>query len=203
MPGLIDTAFVAALVSAVVTALGWWASHASERHLEDARRLERIIDIQTALLAEIESNLVRYGETDLDQHSADMAGRIMAASGASRGRGESYTPFVPRDSTEIVFASLLHDIHLLPTETIGDVVSYYKQEYKLEKLIDDLRGDTFRNLDRARKARIYADYIWQIKTVVWEGEVARASLSKSLGRSAPEKLVNIQEAARNRASGNR
>lgn len=198
MAGFFDTAMIAVLVSAAVTALGWYATHASERRLEDDRRMERIIDIQTALLAEIDSNLVRYGETDLDEHEKHMTALILKP-----GRGESYTPFVPRDSTEIVFATLLHDIHLLPSETIGDVVSYYKQEYKLEKLIDDLRGETFRALDRQRKAHLYADYVWQIKTVVWEGETARASLSKSLGRQAPERLVNIREAARIRASENR
>ncbi|NJM29812.1 MAG: hypothetical protein HC855_06660, partial [Rhizobiales bacterium] len=73
---------------------------------------------------------------------------------------------------------------------------YYKQEFKLEKLIDDLRGETFHTLDKQRKAHIYADYVWQIKTVVSEGETARASLSKSLGRQAPQRLVNIREAAR-------
>jgi hypothetical protein len=117
-------------------------------------------------------------------------------------RGSGYTPFIPRDSTEIVFETVLPEIHILPTEVIGDVINYYKQEYKLRELVEDLRGDTYRNLDQPRKARIYADYIWQIKTVIWEGERTRASLAKSLGRPPPEKIVNIREAVPNRASGN-
>ena len=196
--GLYDVALIAVLVSAALTALGWFATHSSEKRLESLRRKEKIIDVQVALLAEIDSNLVRYGETDLDAHLEAMVKRIVQPAKAG-----GYTPFVPRDSTETVFAAVLADIHILPTEVIGDVVSYYKQEYKLEKLVDDLRGETYRALDQPRKAHIYSDYIWQIKTVVRDGESARASLSKSLGRSAPQKLVNIQEAARSRASGNR
>lgn len=190
-----DVALIAIVVSAAVTALGWLATHSSERRLEAMRRREKVIDVQTALLAEIESNIVRYAEIDLDAHLALMDRLIRTK--------PRYTPFVPRDSTEIVFEAMLPDIHVLPTEVIGDVVSYYKQEYKLRALIDDLRGETFRALDQSRKAHIYADYIWQIVTIVKEGEQARASISTSLGRSAPERLVNIQEAARNRASGNR
>jgi hypothetical protein len=193
-----DTALIAAIVSAIVTIFGWLASHSSEKRLEASRRAEKVIDVQTALLAEIDSNLIRYGETDLDEHLVKMTERMLKPT-----KGAGYTPFVPRDSTEIVFEAMLPEISVLPTEVIGDVVNYYKQECKLRELVEDLRGEIFRGLDQPRKAHIYADYIWQIKTVIWEGERARASLAKSLGRPAPEKIVNIPEAAPNRASGNR
>jgi hypothetical protein len=194
---LFDTALIAAIVSAALTVLGWLVSHSSEKRLEIRRREEKIVDVQTALLAEIESNLIRYGETDLDAHLAEITKRILKPA-----RGSRYTPFIPRDSTEIVFEAMLPEIHILPTEVIGDVINYYKQEYKLRELVEDLRGETYRDLDQPRKARIYADYIWQIKTVIWEGERSRASLAKSLGRPVPDKIVNIREAAPIRASGN-
>lgn len=173
MPSLLDTALIAAIVSAAVTALGWYASHWSEKRLESQRRIERIVDVQTALLAEIESNLTRYEEIDLDRHTTDMVRKITGK--------KAFTPFVPRDAPEIVFEAMLADIHILPTETIDDVVAYYKQEYKLRELVEDLRSSRYQELEQERKARIYEDYIWQIKTVLVTGEQARGALRNSLG----------------------
>ncbi len=192
MPGLFDTAVVAAIVSAAVTALGWFASHWSEKRLDTQRRIEKIVDVQTALLAEIESNLTRYEEIDLDRHTTQMVGRIM-----QKSKGRNFTPFVPRYATEIVFEAMLADIHILPTETIDDVVAYYKQEYKLRELVEDLRSDRYHELEQDRKARIYEDYVWQIKTVLVTGEGARSALRASLGIP-----LNNPEAGLNRASGN-
>ena len=176
MPGLLDTAVIAAVVSAAVTALGWFASHWSEQRLDTQRRIEKIVDVQTALLAEIESNLTRYEEIDLDLHTSQMVRRIM-----QKTRRRNFTPFVPRYATEIVFEAMLADIHILPTETIDDVVAYYKQEYKLRELVEDLRSDRYNELEQDRKARIYEDYVWQIKTVLVTGDGARNALRGSLG----------------------
>jgi hypothetical protein len=161
MGSLFDTAIVATLVSALVTACGWIASHWGTRRLEAKRRDERITDMQTALLAEIESNLVRYQEIDLDQHDNSMQERIL-----NHRKGNNFTPFVPRFVSEVIFEALLPDIHILPTAAIGDVVAYYKQEYKLRELIEDLRSQRYQELEQDRKALIYSDYIWQIKTVL-------------------------------------
>lgn len=192
MPGLLDTAVIAAVVSAAVTALGWFASHWSEQRLDTQRRIEKIVDVQTALLAEIESNLTRYEEIDLDLHTSQMVRRIM-----QKTRGRNFTPFVPRYATEIVFEAMLADIHILPTETIDDVVAYYKQEYKLRELVEDLRSDRYNELEQDRKARIYEDYVWQIKTVLVTGEGARNALRGSLGIP-----LNNPEAGPSPASGN-
>ena len=189
---MLDTALIAAIVSAVFTALGWFATHWSERRLESQRRTERIIDVQTALLAEIESNLTRYEEIDLDHHTKDMVRRI-----TGKAQGKNFTPFVPRYATEMIFEAMLTDIHILPTETIDDVVAYYKQEYKLRELVEDLRSDRYRELEQDRKARIYEDYVWQIKTVLITGEQARGALRSSLG--VP---INNQEVGRSPASEN-
>lgn len=190
----LDTALIAAVVSAAVTALGWFASHWSTARLDDKRRQEKIIDVQWALLAEIESNLARYAEVDLDAHEHDMLARIRNP----RGR-VGFTPFVPREVAEVVFEAFLADIHILPTETIRDVVAYYKQEYKLRELVEDLRGERYAALDRERKAHIYSHYLWQIRSVLYAGEKARASLAGQLG---PEANLNNLGEDPNRASGN-
>lgn len=196
MLGILDTALIAAIVSAAVTALGWFASHWSERRLEAQRRAEKIIDVQWALLAEIESNLLRYAEIDLDEHEAEMERRILKS-----GR-TGFTPFVPRDPAEIIFDAFIPDIHILPTETIRDVVSYYKQEYKLRELIDDLRSERYLKLAPDRKALLYSDYVWQIKSVVAKGEKARAALADQLNLAGPAPSFNSRDAVPSRASGN-
>jgi hypothetical protein len=193
MNGFADTAFVAAIVSAAVTALGWFASHWSAERRETQRRIEKIVDVQTALLAEIESNLKRYEEIDLDKHNAEIV-RLIKAKRSGRG----FTPFVPRYAMEIVFESTIADIHILPTETIGQVVAYYKQEYKLRELVEDLRSDRYMELEQDRKAQIYDHYIWQIKTVLVTGRQARNALRASLELPA----INSPAAGRNPASGN-
>lgn len=186
MRGLIDTAVIAAIVSAAVTALGWFASHWSETRMEAKRRLEKIIDVQWALLAEIESNLQRYAEIDLDEHEASMRQNIL-----SRRSRSGFTPFVPRYPTEIIFEAFIPDVHILPTETIRDVVAYYKQEYKLREMVEDLRSDRFEKLSQERKAQLYGHYIWQTKTVVAWGERARAALAAQLGPEAARNSINI------------
>jgi hypothetical protein len=152
--------------------------------------------VQTALLADIESNLSRYAEIDLDAHLQSIVDRILKPSD-----GKPFTPFVPRDAIEVVFEAVIADIHILPTETIGDVVGYYKQEYKLRELVFDLRSDRYAALEPDRKAQIYRDYIWQIKTVIYEGNAAIDSLSGSLGRASPVR-INSLAADLSRASGN-
>ena len=195
--GLLDTVVIAAIVSAAVTALGWFASHWSEIRLDTQRRAEKIIDVQTALLAEIESNLTRYAEIDLDSHKTEMVRKI-----ARRGAKKPFTPFVPRDAPEIIFEAMLPDIHILPTETIDDVVAYYKQEYKLRELVEDLRSSRYQELEQDRKAKLYEDYVWQIKTVLITGEQARNALRGSLGLSTPAAVLNSLEEGQSPASEN-
>jgi hypothetical protein len=197
MLSLLDTAILAAIVSAAVTALGWFATHWSQQRLDDKRRIEKIVDVQTALLAEIESNLTRFDEIDLDKHADQMVARIMQKAGRA-----NFTPFVPRYATEIVFEAMLADIHILPTETIDDVVAYYKQEYKLRELVEDLRSDRYHEIEQDRKARIYRDYVWQIKTALITGEQARNALRGSLGLPQQAATLNSPGEVPSLASGN-
>jgi hypothetical protein len=191
---LLDTALVAAIVSAVITMLGWLASHWSERRLEAKRRTEKVTDVQAALLAEIESNLKRYQELDLDGHAFEMNRLIR--------KSRTFTPFVPRYVSEVVFEAMIAEAHLLPTQTIDDVVAFYKQEYKLRELVEDLRSDRYASLEPDRKALMYEDYVWQIKTTLLTGNRARDALLISLGLPRKPHILSSQAAAWNPASEN-
>lgn len=191
---LLDTALVAAFVSAIITMIGWLASHWSQRRLEVKRRDEKVIDVQAALLAEIESNLRRYQELDLDGHEAEMTRLI--------GKSRTFTPFVPRYVSEIVFEAMIGEVHILPTRTIADVIAYYKQEYKLRELVEDLRSDRYAQLEADRKTLMYEDYVWQIKTTLVTGNRARDALIASLGLPKRAHILSSPAAVPNPASEN-
>ena len=91
-----------------------------------------------------------------------------------------------------------------PNQIPGDdVVAYYKQEYKLRELVEDLRSDKYERLAQARKARVYADYVWQIKTVLLAGERAKAALGASLGSGNLPTALSNPAGAPSPASENR
>jgi hypothetical protein len=137
------------LISAIVVALGWFVSHRNHVSRLRAERTERVTDVQTALRAEIRSNLHRAREVDLSAHVAQIAANIRES--------PQYTPFVPKVSNTFVYDVLVTDIHVLPTGVIDPVVLYYRQAKAVAQMIDDLRGETYRLLDQARKIAIYED----------------------------------------------
>ena len=171
----IGPAVTASVVSGIVTATGWWASHRNSIKIEVLRRAEKIRDYKSALDAEIVSNLGRFEAIDLAGHLSDMRGRFAAAS----TRGERYTPLVPRYATTFVFDSLLADISLLPNDAIDAVVRYYKSEHMLSLFVDDLRSDAFAARTNEIKCDMYADYIDIIGETMTLGRAARAVIART------------------------
>jgi hypothetical protein len=145
----IGPAIIAAVISAIVTAAGWFASHASTRRLEAARRNERIQDVQTALRAEIRSQPPRL-RLFAEQQAAALIDAV---------RNSGLTPFVPREPGSFVFEAILAEIHILPTEVIDPVIYYYKQVAALTLFAEDLRSERFDGLGPDRKTAMYSDYI--------------------------------------------
>jgi hypothetical protein len=145
----VGPAIVAAVISAIVTAFGWYASHASARRLEAARRSERIQDVQTALRAEIRSQRQRLRLFAEQQEK----------SGDAASEEPGFTPFVPREAASFVFDAIVSEIHILPTEVIDPVVYYYRQIASLALFAEDLRSDRYASLPADRKAAMAADYI--------------------------------------------
>jgi hypothetical protein len=151
MSAWIGPAIIAALISAMVTAMGWYASHVSHRRIESARRRERVRDVQIAVRAEIRSHRAWLQSFDTEHLSGDTAARIRSM--------EGYTPFVPREIETFVFNAVVAEIHILPSAVIDEIVRYYRQVYVLGRLADDLRSERFSSLEAGRKAEMYEDYI--------------------------------------------
>lgn len=164
---------VSAAIGALVVAVGWFVNNRNVVIRGQKERAERISDVQTALRAEIRANLRRNQEIDFDQHLAEITSRIRQSS--------DYTPFVPRVSNTFVYDAVASDIHILPNDVIDEVVVYYRQAKTVVQLIEDLRGETFKSLDRDRKIAIYGDYLQVLKYADGLAAEAVDALSRSLG----------------------
>jgi hypothetical protein len=179
MEAWIGSAVVAVVISSLVTILGWYATHRSERMMEVARRQERIQDIQTALLADIRSTNHRFQEVDLDEHLRQVVALI--EHGDERDR---YTPFVPKEPGSLLWSSIAQEVHILPNEVIEPVVIFFSQLETIRYFVEDLRSDQFATLESGRKIAMFQDYVRMMKYLVQLAEEADRRLSGSLGISS-------------------
>lgn len=145
----IGPAIVAAVISALVTGMGWFVSERQAVRREAGRRRERVVDMQTALLAEIRASRHRLG--DLGELSAKLNARM--------SQQPDYTPFITRPVVPFVLNAVAGDVHILPNTVIDPVVLYYRQISAIALLVDDLRTDRFDALDPGQKREIYHDYL--------------------------------------------
>jgi hypothetical protein len=169
-------AVIAAVISSIVTAFGWYVSHQRERDREAARRRDRMIDIQKALRAEISDYALQLREARLPDHLEGIR-RAMTADPA-------FIPLTPRESHDVLFRALVADIHLLPTDAVDPVVRYYSQLSKIAALADDLRGMMFRRLSPERRLVMYEHFIQMKVQAQKYASAAEAALAKGAARAA-------------------
>jgi hypothetical protein len=166
-------AVIAAVISSGVTALGWIVSHRREGRAEARRRLERSVDVQKALRAEVANYVAQLEEVDL----ADHLERVLAAMRDDPG----FVPFVPRESFDTVFRALITDIHLLPGGAVEPVVRYYAHLIGLAAFADDLRSPEFRSLTPERRSAMFSHFIGMKVTALDYARGADAALARGIG----------------------
>ncbi|MFP7571600.1 hypothetical protein [Marivita sp. S2033] len=173
---LYDPRLGAALVGATVVALGWLVAGYRERGRDRRRRQERSVDVQTALVAEIQHYVDILGNPafDLDQAWNDMVAQMDA--------DEHYVPLIPSERNDTMFQSILADVQILPEPVIRPVVRYYNQVFAIEAMIEDLRSDHFRatTTPQIQRIRMYTDYISMKKEALTLGKDACRVLGESL-----------------------
>lgn len=181
-------AVIAAVIAALINIVGWFVTLRNARHLERTRRREKIVDIQTALLAEIRSDYKTLSEFDEAAILVSLKERYASSN-------PQFSPFVPRDAGAPVFESVVGDISILPTEVIDPIVVYYKQHEAIAHFAEDLRTTRFADLPSQRQLEMLEDYL-QLK--VFARSLARDaldSLELSLGfRQQISKPVSDQSA---------
>ncbi|WP_298257296.1 hypothetical protein [uncultured Litoreibacter sp.] len=173
---LIDPRVQQAIVAGVFVALGWVFNGHQNRKRERRRRLERVQDVQTALIAEIDHYVVTLKLFDL---SASWS-RIVAA----MEEDAKYIPVVPSERNDTIFTALVAEIHVLPDPVIQPVVGYYNQVFAVDAIIDDLRSDLFREMDQVQRIGMYTDYIALKQEALARGEMALRALRDSTGLAA-------------------
>lgn len=160
----IGPAIVATIIASLVQVIGWWIEHRRERGRQFAQRRERIVDVQTALRAEIRSHqhrLLQFSNLDGSPQAP--------LSGSGTETEKPFRPFVPSEVKPFVFEAIVKEVHVLPTDVIDPVVVYYRQVHALIQLVEDLRSDRVSQLEPERQRAIYQDYI---AMAVYAGELA-------------------------------
>ncbi|RLJ60388.1 hypothetical protein BCF46_0587 [Litoreibacter meonggei] len=171
---IIDPRVQQAIVGGLFLAVGWVYNGHRNRLRERRRRLEKMQDVQTALIAEIDHYVVTLKQFDLTATWQRIVGAMED--------DDSYTPVVPSERNDTVFSALVAEIHLLPEEVIQPVVGYYNQVFAVDAIIDDLRSDLFREMDQVQRIGMYTDYIALKQEALARGETALRALRVSTGR---------------------
>lgn len=171
-------------LAAVVVASGWFAGFFLREIGIDLDRAERLRDMHRALYAEIQHNLENLGTVeDLQKHGSQMLALIH--------RDPEFVPFIPRERNDTVFQAIVEELHILPRTSIDPVVRYYSQLAAMDALVDDMRGDTFKDMAEGRRAAIYQDYIGiRMRLIDYGTEATRAINAYAKGgRGAAERLA--------------
>jgi len=174
----IGPVIVAAVIAGLINVAGWFVTLRHTRRLEQERRAEKVTDTQTAILAEIRSDLTTLN-IDVAKEVAATRERLAAAPD-----DKPYTPFVPKDSGAIVFSAIVSEIAVLPTNVIDPVVLHYKLREAIAHFADDLRADSFSRLPADRKLAMMEDYFRLRAHAAVLARDAISALERSLGLPA-------------------
>lgn len=189
MENWVGPAIVAAFISGLVSLIVVQLNFRQGRRIEQLRRNEKVRDFQIALRAEIESDILNMEVADRSEFLA----RITAAYSLD----PTYSVIVPRLATNVIFDALVHEIHVLPEIVITPVVDYARLRQIIERFVDDLRTESFRNLSAERQLLMYSDYLSMSGRLEALAAIARASLDRSLTVSSPV----ADRSSRGQASG--
>jgi|OM-RGC.v1.018490477 hypothetical protein len=176
-----------AVVAAVVAAL---FSVLREVLLDRRSRSRRERDLQIALAAEIRAHVAALERDDLEAYGEAMTARILEA---GDGPG-AFTPFIPSERNDTVFAAVLPEVQVLPEGVIDGVVVYYQQLAAISALIEDMRGARYAELPAARRADVYASYVSMKREALRLGRLALDDLAASL--AAPRRRLSSRASGR-------
>lgn len=149
---ILESRVVQAVLAGGFLALGWVFNGRQNRREAARLRAEKLRDFHRAIYAEIASYLDNLGGREaLEGYREDIIVKMRADA--------TYVPLIPRERNDEIFRALVAEISILPRVTIDPIVIYYNQITAIEELIQDLRGERFRDLSVDRRVRMYHDYI--------------------------------------------
>ncbi|MEL6463920.1 MAG: hypothetical protein AAFQ58_03035 [Pseudomonadota bacterium] len=171
----IDPRIWQAVIAGLFVAVGWIVNGRQNRRAATRLRREQRDDVQRALVAEIKHYLEVLEGEDLNAAWEEMRERIESG----------YVPFLPTEANNMVFGSVLENIHILPKSVIDPVVKYYSQLKAIELQIKDSRLHAFTygtdKDSRDRRAAVYLDYLQMRQRARTYGIAALASMGATPG----------------------
>lgn len=173
----VGPAIIAALVSALISAAGWFVTSWQAQRSEARRRGEKVHDFQVALRAEIASDLLSLEAGDRSEMLESVASALANDAG--------YQPFVPRLAGNIVFEQVVKEIHVLPGDLIGAVIAYERLRQSIEHFVDDIRDAA--ELSPQRKLLMMGDYFDMLDRL--------EALARNAVSALDASLLNKQDAA--------
>ncbi|SEP66141.1 hypothetical protein SAMN05428969_0354 [Devosia sp. YR412] len=185
----IGPAIVAALVSALVSAAGWFVTSWQAQALEQHRRDEKVHDYQVALRAEIASDLLSLQVGSRDE----MLGSFQAVLELE----PSHRPILPRLARNMVFEQVVREIHLLPSRVISAVIGYQSLRQSIDLFIEDIRAA--QNVNSERLLLMVSDYVDMLDRLEILASNAVAALEFSLMLSKSDAVPPSQGSAWGRA----
>ena len=145
-----DTAVIALLS----TLLGIVLSNGFVRVLEIRRRRDRMLDMLTALHAEITAG--------------SRASSLQTTNSEALYVTADDIPFGPADETDFVFEAVKSDLALLPIDVIYEIVLYYKLAAQSNLYTDDLKHPLFLQQAKAERQK----YVENLLSLLAEQQMA-------------------------------
>ena len=168
----IGPAIVAAVVSGLVSVLGWFATFYIGLRRDQVLRDEKVTDFQVALRAEIVSDLLTMVVADRHAFLEEVKEKY--------AQEADYSVIVPHIARNVVFESLLGELQILPSEVIAPVIHYERMRETIERFVLDLRDPSFRKSPSDRQLLMYSDYLEMLGRLEQLARDALAALELSL-----------------------
>lgn len=161
-------AAVGTIAAAFVAVFTWYLGVRAERRHHDVERKRRILDIVSALHAEIVAGL-RGNDAQLTKENLEHA-------------LEDLRPFGTPDETDVIYdAAVEADISILPNEVIQPVVEYYRLAKQINLLLRDFRDPYFLEQKDDLRRKYIKGFLQKNELQKMWGNEAIARLAKFAG----------------------
>lgn len=173
----LDVRLRQAILAGLIIVAGWMTTYVLQEERRGGDRADRRRDTLTALQSETYNILSK-----IDNQAIHANAKIVQQKMATSGLGpNAYLPFSTSESPPIVFNAVSDSISLLSPATIRPVLRFYTEYEDLRSLIEDMRGEDFRNLAPSRRIAIHQELTRRrIVTLRW-GMAAQIAINVALG----------------------
>lgn len=174
-----------AFVAGCFLAAGWFVSFAFREIATLVDRYQRSLDIQIALRGEIFDYSEALSDDDPDATAEDVCKKVREGGDDAT---TAYHPFVPRVSSPIIFPGFVHEVPLLPEETIDTVVQFYSVLSDVIIMSEDLGSDRFHACKAIQREGALRDYMSIRKAALGLARESDEKLTASIARDRSGKL---------------